>query len=87
MKIPDCGGSITSEYNVSTSIYLMGMCCTECEWFLQRGVPKFIMESIEVCPSCGSEVGQVVGQYVIETKPKFLWFGGDTKIIAFKRKE
>ena len=87
MKIPDCGGFITSEYAVSTGCYVKTDCCTECEWFEQPFTPMFIRFKRDVCPTCGGRLVDTVGQYVIETKPKFLWFGGETNIIAFKRKE
>ncbi len=85
MKLPDY---LFSEHEVTTGNYTTTRCCVDCLWFERPLTPAFIQAVRDVCPDCGGKIERTVGQYVVEhTRGCLLWFGGDTNIIAFKRKE
>ena len=72
-----------------TGCYVRTPCCTKCDWFswpllLPRN--GFMMPPRTVCPDCGAELAEIVGQYrVRETKGCFS--GTKKEYIGFIRKE
>lgn len=73
---------------IATGKFTQVLCCAECDWFY---IPVYfrgleLPQLIQVCPGCGGEINEMIGQYKSRKTKRWFDFEWQYEIIDFIRK-